>query len=99
MTEEPEQLGPVRLRILYASPFLPAIPAALAGDPGGLARAMDARRAEGHLCVLCGAPAGFALTAAPRDLSLRFCDLCGTSLHDLKAEIAAGLAGDLGGEA
>jgi hypothetical protein len=90
--------GPVATRLVHAAPFLQRVASHLAASPGALARAVEERRAAGHLCILCGAPAGavvvvWPLQAAGWDLVLPgpvWADLCHRHLSAITAETIPG---------
>lgn len=58
-------LGPLGTRIWHAAPFLERVPPEAAGRDAR-AGAIQKRRAEDHLCLLCGGQARAAIIARPR---------------------------------
>lgn len=96
--------GPLATRVFWAGPFLDKLAPDDAADREAEARAIDRRRAEAHLCVLCGAPAGWAVVYRPpsiqADRDPRYVDLCAGHLAGIRDEtcpkLAAGLYGRTG---
>lgn len=95
--------GPLATRVYWAGPFLPRLAEADAADREAEARAIGRRRAEAHLCVLCGAPAGRAVVYRPpssqADRDPRYVDLCAGHLAAIRDETCGKLAAGLYGRA
>lgn len=82
MTDPVPPSGPIATALWQAAPMLEEVTGgALAEHTEAGTRAIEARVAQGHLCVLCGQPAGAALVVrpgpeSPASFAPRWADLC-----------------------